>query len=101
MVLADLTSLTALDIALIACAVWRLSYAITKEKGPFAVFTKLRERLPLGGLTTCIKCAGWWAALLMVILYVTPLRVVVVVFGVSGLALMLASYTGAGGVNGD
>lgn len=98
--LAALTSLTALDIAVLAFAVWRLAYAVTKERGPFAVFANLRERWPLGGLTTCLKCASWWAALLMLALYLTPLRAIVIVFAVSGLALMLASYTGAGGHNG-
>lgn len=91
-----LTTLTALDLIILAAAVWRLAYAVSKERGPFAVFTTLRERYPLGGLTTCVKCVSWWAALLMLVLYATPLRPVVVVFALSGLALMLASYTGAG-----
>lgn len=88
-------SLTALDIAVLALATWRLSYAITKEKGPFAVFATLRERLPLGGLTTCLKCASFWIAFVLLVLYATPLRVVVIVFALSGLALMLGAYTGA------
>ena len=92
--LASISTLTALDVALIACAVWRASYALTKESGPFAVFARIRARFPLGGLTTCIKCAGWWIALLFVVLYATPLRPLVIVFGVSGLALMVAAYTG-------
>ena len=88
-------TLTITDYAILAAAVWRLSYALAKERGPFAVFATLRERLPLGGLTTCYKCASFWVALLMLVLYATPLRLVVVVFAVSGLALMASAYTGA------
>jgi hypothetical protein len=92
--LGSISTLTALDYAVLALACWRLAFAITKERGPFAVFATLRERWPLGGLTTCQRCASFWTALLMLALYLTPLRAVVVVLAVSGLALMAASYTG-------
>lgn len=84
-----------LDLLILACATWRLAYFVARESGPFGSAKFIRERLPLGGLTTCIKCASFWTALLMLVLYVSPLRVIVLVFAVSGAALMIASYTGA------
>jgi hypothetical protein len=93
----DLTFLTTLDLIILALACWRLSYLLTKEKAPFGVMTRIRERTTLGGLLSCLFCASIWSAVIMTLLYLTPLRPVVVVFAVSGLALMAASYTGVGG----
>lgn len=85
-----------LDFILLAIATWRLAFFVSNEAGPLAFMARLRSRNDLGGLLTCIKCVSVWAALLLLVLYSSPLSALVWVLAVSGLALMLASYTGAG-----
>lgn len=87
-------NLSLLDFLLIAIATWRLAYLITSESGPFDIALRFRTRFPLGGLTTCLKCASVWTAIACYLLWLTPLQPVVWVLAVSGGALMLASYTG-------
>lgn len=93
-------SISALDLLILAIATWRVSYMLTRETGPFDVFKRLRERLPLGGLTACIWCASVWVAALFIGLYaafVQPLtfgEMLIVVPAVSGAALAFASWTG-------
>jgi hypothetical protein len=84
------------DLIVLALATWRLSYFMTAEKGPFDAMERLRGALPLGGLTACIKCVSVWAALILMALYwLVPYgQVFVWIMAVSGLALMLRSYTG-------
>jgi hypothetical protein len=68
--------LTPLDLLLAALAVWRLSALLAQERGPFAVFLRLRTALgvahnddgevdviPEGGLAellTCSWCNSMW-----------------------------------------
>lgn len=85
-----------LDLLLITLAAWRLAYLITREDAPYKLAARFRARFPLGGLTSCIKCASIWTAAGMLALWHTPLQAGVVVLAISGGALMLASYTGAG-----
>lgn len=84
-----------LDFLLLSIATWRLSYMIVKEDGPYNILTRFRARFSLGGLTTCIYCLSVWIAALLyvVFIYAAP---IVYVLAVSGGALMLRSYTGAG-----
>lgn len=84
------------DLLFLAIACWRLAYMLTSESGPFGVFGRLRAATTFGGLLDCLYCASVWTALIMLALYVTPLRPVVWVFAVSGAGLMLKSWTGAG-----
>lgn len=91
MITLDLTSLIILWLA-----TWRLSYAITTESLPFNIGTKLRARFPLGGLTTCIYCASFWVAILMLGLWYTDLYPLVYVFAITGGAMVMRSYTGVG-----
>lgn len=88
-------NLEALDLLVIALAAWRLAYLAAKEAAPFQLMARLRQRTTFGGLLSCLYCSSWWAALVMLALWFTPLQVVVWVFAVSGAALMLGSYTGA------
>lgn len=87
-------TLTATDLLIIALATWRLSYFITSEIGPFGVAAWVRKVAPLGGLTTCLKCASFWTALACFLLWLTPLQPLVWVLAAAGAALMLASYSG-------
>lgn len=79
----------------LAIATWRLSFMITRETGPFEVFRRLRDRFPLGGLTTCLYCTSIWIALLAYVFWDSPARSLIICFAISGVALMLASYTGS------
>lgn len=89
--------MTPFELLLASLAGWRLAYAITAEACPFNVCQWVRQKFPLGGLMTCIKCATFWTALLMlVLLHIPPLEYVVYVFAISGGQIMLAAYTGAG-----
>lgn len=89
--------MTPFELLIASLAAWRVAYAMTAEACPFNVCLWLRKRFPLGGLTTCIKCATFWTALVMLaMLHIHPLEYVVYVFAVSGAEIMLAAYTGAG-----
>lgn len=86
---------------ILSIATWRLAFFVSHEQGPFAFMSRIRAKTDGGGLLTCIKCVSVWAALLLLIAYYSPLVPLVWVLAVSGLALMLSSYTGAGAVNHD
>jgi hypothetical protein len=88
-------NLSPFDLLVLCLATWRLAYMVTRESGPFDVFTTLRERLPLGGLTSCIYCASVWAALLLLLLWHTPAQPLLLVLAIAGGALMFGSYSGA------
>lgn len=90
----NLSSLTPLDLLVIALATWRLAYLMAKEAAPFHLMTRLRQRTTFGGLLSCLYCSSWWAALVMLALWFTPLQVVVWVFALSAAGLMLGSYSG-------
>lgn len=84
-----------LDFLILAVAAWRLAYLVTTEKAPFNLAVLFRSKFPLGGLTTCLKCASVWTAAACYALWLTPLQPLVIVAAVSGAALMLSSYTGS------
>lgn len=87
-------NLTWFDFVLLFCASYSLAEMISREKGPWDIFTKLRERLPLGGLTSCVKCTVRWIAIGLFIVHLfTP--VLSWVLAISGAALLIRSYTGA------
>lgn len=89
-----MAGLTLLDLLILSLATWRLGYFISRETGPFSLAKRLREKYPLGGLTTCLYCASFWCAVLFFGLWLTPLRVIVYPFAIAGLALMAGQYTG-------
>lgn len=84
-----------LDWLLIALATWRLSFMVAHESGPWRVFERLRTRYPLGGLTNCMRCLSVWIAAFLFVTY-DVLQPAVIILAISGAALMLHSYTGAG-----
>ena len=86
--------LALLDLVLLALATWYVAEVVTHQDGPFGVFDWLRRRFPLGGLTSCIVCASFWAALVLFVVHWRIAPVVTWVFAAAGLALMLRSYTG-------
>lgn len=84
-----------LDLAVIAIATWRLAYMISSESGPWNIFVWLRQRLALGGLTSCIMCLSVWVGAAMLALHLA-VPIMTWALAASGLALMLRSYTGVG-----
>lgn len=91
-------TLDAFSFTVIALAGLRLAYAITQEDLPFHIGTTLRARFPLGGLTSCIKCASIWTSALMLLVWYLDgaWYVVVYVFALSGAGLVIRSFTGFG-----
>lgn len=82
------------DLLILALATLYLSFALTKTHGAFGMFAWIRQRLPLGGATSCIVCAAFWMALAMYIVWLTPLRPLVDVLALAGGATMAAYYVG-------
>jgi hypothetical protein len=80
---------------ILALAVWRISYALTAEDGPMNIFIKLRS-LKLGGLFDCIYCTSIWVGFIAIWLWLGHFEALLYPFALSGLAMMLRSYTGAG-----
>lgn len=90
----------------IAVAVWRLSYMIVEEDGPYAVFINLRQWVGaddegdhpnphmqlLRGILECIYCASVWIGIFFAVVYVIQPVValyIAIPFALSGLAIFL------------
>lgn len=89
-----MSELSPFDWLVIALGAWYVAYMMTSTYGPFDLFIRIRRRISLGGLTQCIVCLVVWAAAVLLVLYATSLRPVVIAFSLAGGALMLASWTG-------
>lgn len=92
-----LPTLDPLAFVVIILATWRLAYLVTSEDAPFKLALRFRTAYPLGGLTSCLKCASIWTALLCLVLWQYAGVVggwMVMIAAVSGAALMASSYTG-------
>lgn len=88
-------TLTPFDALILSLATWRLAYLVTREKAPFSIMKRIRARTTLGGLLSCLACGSIWTAALVLLLWFTPLQVVVWILAMSGAALMLGNYTGS------
>lgn len=86
--------MTLADLAVVALATLYAAFALTKTHGPFGVFTWIRARLPLGGVTACIVCAAFWCSVTFYVLWLTPARPLVWVFAAAGLAVFAGQYVG-------
>lgn len=57
----------ALTLIIAALAVYRVSRMVTDEEGPFALFSRIRDRFPptnwVGRGLECVLCVSFWAAL--------------------------------------
>ena len=88
--------MTHVDILILALATLRVSYLAVKEDAPFKLMKRFRERHPDWGVFHCQYCASVWVAVIMLAMWHIPyLNVIVYIFAISGLCLMLASYSGA------
>jgi hypothetical protein len=87
-----------LNLLILTLATFYASYTIANTHGPFAVFNRLREAIPLGGLTACIVCLSVWLAALFYVLLLTPLYPVIVIIAIAGASVLLFRYTGGNNV---
>lgn len=87
-------TLDLISIIILALATWRLSHMLVIEDCPYRLCARLRHLV--GGALMCIYCTSLWISVLMLVLWYTDLYVIVYVFAISGLALIMRSYTGAG-----
>lgn len=86
-----------LDALALGLAAFYAAYVVTRTHGPFGVFAHLRDRVPLGGLTTCFYCLALWAGgLAYVLLIVWPPGVYML--AAAGFASFVYRYTGADAV---
>lgn len=87
-----------LDLLILALATMYLAEVITGTDGPFGVFRALRDktRKRLGGMLECIKCTGFWVALILgAIWLLVPFGTyLVTALAIVGGALALRSYSG-------
>lgn len=90
------TTLTLVEIFLLSLATWRLSYMLVEEQGPAKVFNFMRYHFPLGGVWRCIYCTSIWVAIGLDALYRWGCPNPIDIFALSGLAMILRAYTGAG-----
>jgi hypothetical protein len=84
-----------LDLLVLSLATWRLAYMLVKEDGPLKVFSKIRT-LPHGGVFDCIYCCSMWVAFAGVAVWHYEVMVLAYPFAISGAAMMLRAFTGAG-----
>ncbi len=85
-----------LDLFLCAAAAFYVAYAITLTDGPFDVFYRLRQRLPLGGLTNCFYCLVVWVVPVMWLLLQSAGWLLVWWLAAAGVAAFAYSLRGDG-----
>lgn len=81
------------DILIITLAVLYSAEVISTKAGPFNIFGHLRDRIPLGGLTSCPWCLWIWLACVFIGLHYLW-EPAIWPFAISGGAAALRSYTG-------
>lgn len=96
---------------IIGIAVWRLSYMLVEEEGPYEIFTRLRNWLgtdvdedhrnqhlnTLRGILECIYCISVWLGFFFVAVYViSPLAAMYIAlpFALSAIAIFLDKIHG-------
>lgn len=83
-----------IDAIALGLATFYLAFVVARTHGPFDVFKTIRDRWPVGGLTTCMYCLSVWAALLMwELLQVWPPGVYII--AAAGASAGLYRWTGA------
>lgn len=88
-----LAELNAVDAIALGLSTFYLAFVMTRTHGPFNVFKSVRERWPLGGLTTCMYCLCVWVALFMwLILQIWPPGLYII--AASGASAGMYRYTG-------
>lgn len=86
--------MSGIDMLLLILATWWLAYTLTSQKGPVDILVKLREKIPLGGLTACVYCLSIWIAILVFMVWLSPFQLAVYPFAFAGGAMLLHRYAG-------
>lgn len=89
-----------LELIIMSCAVWYVSFILTQSDGPLGVFKGVREQ-PQLAILKCIYCTSFWIAIAFYLMLYNELEQVVHIFAICGAAHMLASFTGANYGNQD
>lgn len=84
--------MSAIDLIMITCATWYISYCLVNLPGPRGIFTLIRKRLDI---MTCIYCLSLWIGLVLYAFVYVGQTDIVYVFGLVGAGHLLASWTGA------
>lgn len=91
---------------LIALAVYRGSYMLAKEEGPFSIFLKLRDKVDplqitwLGRGIRCPMCVSFWAGIIAALVWLTgafdtvPGLAVLLALGASAVTVILVKLLG-------
>lgn len=83
-----------LNFLILILATFYIAHAMTSTHGPAGLFTRLRERYPAGGLTTCLVCLSPWAAGVLWVMLLTPADILVWLLAAAGASVLLYRYTG-------
>lgn len=83
-----------LDLIVLALATFYVAHALANTHGPFGAFGDLRQKLPLGGLTSCMVCLSPWAAAIFYLMLTTGSGWVVWIFAVAGASVFAFRWTG-------
>lgn len=86
--------MNALDLLILTFATFYIAYSIANTDGPFGSFGDLRNKLPLGGLTSCMVCLSPWVAALLYITLLAGATWFVWLFAAAGASVFLYRYTG-------
>lgn len=103
---------TLVEFLILGLACWRIAHILQEERGPFAVFVRLRGRIgiehgeddvpmawpdsELGFLARCLYCGSVWVGFGMVGLYLLSPRVAVLLalpFAISAAAIVIGGIT--------
>lgn len=83
----------AFSLVVASLAVYRLSRAITRERGPGDLFTRIQTIGPRGGWLNdglnCPLCVGFWLGLVAALLVYLGWTVALLPFAISGLATLI------------
>lgn len=86
--------MSAIDLIMLICGTWYVSFIITTFRGPFGIFGNMRQR-PVFKIMKCIYCLSFWVGLALYALMYYQIPEPVYVFGIVGASHLLASFTGA------
>jgi len=85
--------MSAIDLIMLICATWYISFIVTKLRGPFGLFADLRKR-PILKVLKCIYCLSFWVGLGLYALLYYEIPEPVYVLGIVGASHLLSSWTG-------
>lgn len=81
--------MSAFEFFLISLAVWRVSYMLTNETGPFDVFYRIRQTR-LVNLLSCMYCTSVWVSAVFTAMFFADWRqAIVLCLSLSGFAILI------------